>query len=89
MLWAGGRRSGVEVETRPRDGQELERRMTLKRRDGGVDSLILMLPDTRSNRAFVRDRAASLGVLFPGDASQATIDLGAGKLPEEDVLMVL
>ncbi len=37
-------------QTRPRDGQELERRMSLKRRDGSVDSLILVLPDTRSNR---------------------------------------
>jgi hypothetical protein len=63
--------------------------MTLKWRDGGVDSLILVLPDTRSNRAFVRDRAASLNALFPGDANAAIALLRAGDLPEEDVLMLL
>ena len=89
LLRAGRCRTGVEVETRPRDGQELERRMALKRRDGGVNFLILVLPDTRSNRALVRDRAASLSALFPGDASRAVAELGAGRLPEEDVMMLL
>ena len=47
-------RIGVEAETRARDEQELERRLSLKRRDGGVDHVILLLADTRSNRLFVR-----------------------------------
>ena len=47
-------RAGVEAETRPTDGQDLQRRLALKRRDGGVDEVILLLSDTRSNRLFLR-----------------------------------
>ena len=89
LLKARGRRTGVEIETRPRDGQELERRMSLKRRDGSVDSMILVLPDTRSNRAFVRDRTTSLRSLFPGDPKKALLDLRSGVLPNEDVLFLV
>ena len=35
-----------EGETRPTDIQELARRLALKKRDGGVDRLILVLKDT-------------------------------------------
>lgn len=87
LLRVGSLRTGVEIETRPRDGQDLERRMSLKRRDGGVDSMILVLPYTRSNRTFVRERDTSLRTLFPGDAKKALADLGSGVLPDEDVLL--
>jgi hypothetical protein len=50
-LW--GRRVGVEAEMRPTDVQALERKLTLKLRDGGVDRLVLVLADTRSNRHFL------------------------------------
>jgi hypothetical protein len=58
-------RGAVEAETRARDGQELERRLALKQRDGGVDFLILLLADTRANRQFVRERRISLAAMFP------------------------
>jgi transcriptional regulator with XRE-family HTH domain len=82
-------RAGVEAETRPRDGQELERRLAIKRRDGGVDRLILLLSDTRSNRALVRERSASLTVAFPTRAPDALAALQAGRLPDADTLILL
>lgn len=82
-------RAGVEAETRPRDGQELERRLALKRRDGGVQRLILLLADTRSNRALVRERSASLAAAFPVGMRDAFAALSAGRLPDGDALLLL
>ena len=53
---------GVEAETRLRDLQALQRRLALKRRDGGVDRLVLLVADTRSNRAIL---LAADGLPFP------------------------
>ena len=81
--------AGVEAETRPRDGQELERRLAIKRRDGGVDQLILLLSDTRSNRALVRERSASLAAAFPMRTRSVVAALQAGRLPDADALILL
>jgi len=43
-------RIGVEAETVMSDSQALERRLALKRRDGGVDHVILLVADTPRNR---------------------------------------
>jgi transcriptional regulator with XRE-family HTH domain len=43
-------RAGVEAETVINDTQALERRLYLKRRDGDVDHLILLVADTPRNR---------------------------------------
>lgn len=42
--------TGVEAETVVDDIQALERRVSLKERDGGVDHVILLVADTRRNR---------------------------------------
>jgi transcriptional regulator with XRE-family HTH domain len=41
----------VDAETRIRDVQALERRTSLKRRDTGTDRVILLIANTRANRA--------------------------------------
>lgn len=82
-------RVGVEAETRPRDGQELERRLALKRRDGGLDALILVLADTRSNRLLLRERAASLTASFPEPGRTALAALAAGRMIDGDAIMLL
>lgn len=41
----------VEAETVLTDSQAIERRLALKMRDGGFDHLVLLLADTRRNRA--------------------------------------
>jgi transcriptional regulator with XRE-family HTH domain len=43
-------RVGVEAETVIDDTQALDRRIALKRRDGGVDDVVLLVADTPRNR---------------------------------------
>jgi transcriptional regulator with XRE-family HTH domain len=82
-------RIGVEAETRVRDGQELERRLALKRRDGGVDRVILLLGDTRANRAFVVERAGSLKAGFPVEGRAALAALRRGLDPGGDAIVLV
>jgi len=60
-----GRRAGCEAETRLSDIQALERRLALKLRDGGVDVLIVVVANTRSNRAVLEAHRADLRTLLP------------------------
>lgn len=64
-------RIGIEAETRARDAQELQRRLSAKRRDGGVDHVILLLSDTRHNRAFLRAAGPGFRADFPVDGRTA------------------
>lgn len=64
----------VEAETRPRDVQALRRRISLKQRDAGVAAVILLLADTRHNRALVRDYGDTLRPDFP-IPGKATLEL--------------
>ena len=71
-------RGGIEAETQPVDVQALERKLALKERDGAVDWMILLLADTRHNRAFLRGPGAALLARFPLDGRRAIELLGAG-----------
>jgi transcriptional regulator with XRE-family HTH domain len=81
MAWLPDRRYGVEVETRPSDAQALMRRLQLKRRDGGVDGVLLVLPDTRTARAFVRAAEPTLREFFPIPGRRALELIRAGADP--------
>jgi transcriptional regulator with XRE-family HTH domain len=83
------RRCAVEAETRPTDAQALDRKVALKIRDGGADLCILLLADTRHNRAFVHGPAASLRVRFPLRGGRALELLAAGADPGENALILL
>jgi hypothetical protein len=50
----------VDAETRIRDIQALGRRTALKRRDTGTDRVVLLIADTRSNRAILGSVGGSL-----------------------------
>ena len=50
MTGASNWRIGVEAETVVDDTQALDRKLAMKRRDGLVDHLILLVADTRRNR---------------------------------------
>ncbi len=52
---------GVEAETRMRDMQRLVRHVHQRERDGGVDSIILLLAATRTNRELVDELRVALG----------------------------
>jgi transcriptional regulator with XRE-family HTH domain len=81
-------RWGVEVETRPTDEQALTRKLALKRRDGRVDRLIVVLPDTRHNRAFLR-AAVGLRASFPVGGRRAMELLRAGVDPGGDAIVLI
>lgn len=78
---------GVEGETRPTDMQELQRRLALKKRDGGVDRLIVVLADTAWCRRLVRlnDVEAS----FPVPGRIALKALAKGRDPGGDAVILI
>ena len=50
MTGREGWRAGIEAETVIDDTQALDRKIALKRRDGGADLVILVVADTPRNR---------------------------------------
>ncbi|HXI81713.1 MAG TPA: helix-turn-helix domain-containing protein [Verrucomicrobiae bacterium] len=58
-----GWRIGVEAETVLDDLQALERRLALKRRDGDVDHVVLLVADTRRNRRALAGAPAAVADL--------------------------
>jgi transcriptional regulator with XRE-family HTH domain len=89
VLVAEGRSMGVEAETRPRDVQALERRLALKMRDSEMDSVILLLGATRSNRLLVRTHGDALAEAFPVPGARAVALLGAGLHPGGSSIVLL
>jgi transcriptional regulator with XRE-family HTH domain len=65
LLQVGGIRVGVVAETRIRDLQALLRREHRKQADGGIDHLLLLVADTRHNRAALAEAGALIGEAFP------------------------
>jgi transcriptional regulator with XRE-family HTH domain len=82
-------RAGVEEETRIRDVQALDRRMALKERDGGMDRLILVVLDSRSNRSALGSAKAILRARFPIRGARALDLLGAAVDPGDNAFIVL
>jgi hypothetical protein len=82
-------RAAVEAETRVRDLQALERRLSLKERDGGLDRLILLVLDTPTNRSVLRAHAESLAARFPVPGGRALELLGAAVDPGGNALILL
>ena len=82
-------RIGVEAETRVIDAQAIARKMSLKRRDGGVDSVVLVLAATATNRA----NAPALVSAFDGqshvDARTILEALGRGANPGGSGIVIL
>jgi transcriptional regulator with XRE-family HTH domain len=72
----------VEAETRPRDVQALQRRMALKLRDSrGVTGMILLLADTRHNRALVQENGEAIKAQLPIDSDTMLAALASGRDP--------
>jgi transcriptional regulator with XRE-family HTH domain len=89
LISGTGWRYGVEVESLPRDAQALVRRLHLKERDGDVDGVILVLPDTRRVRTFRNDAAAELGPAFPVAGLAALRRLSAGEDPRGSAVILI
>ena len=82
-------RIGIEAETRLSDVQALDRRLALKERDGGMDRLMLLVLDSRSNRDVIRSHGEILAVRFPVRGARALELLGAGVDPGGNALILL
>jgi transcriptional regulator with XRE-family HTH domain len=89
LIGLAGIRIGVEAETRVRDAQELQRRLSAKRRDGGVDHVILLLSDTRHNRAFLRAAGPGFRADFPVDGRAALRRLATASDPGGSAIILL
>jgi transcriptional regulator with XRE-family HTH domain len=79
---------GIEAETVLDDLQAVERRLSLKRRDGGTDHQILLVADTRRNR---RALAAGFSAFarLSGDSRTVLAALAAGHNPALSAVVVL
>lgn len=79
----------VEAETRLTDLQAMERRLALKRRDGGIDQLIIVVADTRANRDVLRSARPGLRLDYPLDTEAIETSLAAGRLPSAGGIALL
>lgn len=82
-------RIGVEAETRLRDVQALDRRLGLKERDGDMDRLVLLVLDSRGNRAVLREHGHIFAPRFPVAGARALELLGAGVDPGGNALILM
>ena len=80
---------GVEAETRPRDLQATLRTLALKKRDGRVDRVALLLASTAHNEALVREHIVSLRQQFPLGTRAFLAAVAAGRDPGADALVLL
>jgi hypothetical protein len=78
---------GIEAETRPTDMQELQRRLALKKRDGGVDRLILLLADTEWCRRLIRLNDLDAALPVPGKVALRA--LAEGRDPGGDAAILI
>lgn len=78
----------VEAETHLDDIQALERGIAGKQRDLGVERVILLVADTRHNRA-VLARVAELRRRFPIGPRACLASLAIGRDPGGDALVIL
>lgn len=88
VLSVGAAQMGLEAETRLTDAQAVERRIALKCRDSQISTAILLLADTRLNRATARTCEASLRSSFPIPGRDALRALGSGELPTGSALVL-
>ena len=78
----------IEAETHLGDIQALERKVSAKVRDLGIDRVVLLVADTRHNRAVTRTHP-ELARRFPLDTRSVLAALGTGRLPDRDGLLIL
>ena len=88
MLFGHGKRTGVEVEMRIHDGQELERRLGLKRRDDAVDFLLVVVADTTHNRRVLGENATLFAPLPRLRAGSVLRAVRAGQHPPSGVVLL-
>jgi transcriptional regulator with XRE-family HTH domain len=79
----------IEAEVRLSDLQALQRRIALKRRDGGVELLILLVADTHGNRRVLAAHREALRTSFPIDTRAVLASLRVGEPPTAPGIVVM
>jgi transcriptional regulator with XRE-family HTH domain len=79
----------VEAETRLADLQALDRKLAIKQRDGLIDLLVLLVADTRHNRAVLRTGQEALSGRLPIDPGTILTALIEGREPPGSGILVL
>lgn len=80
---------GVDAETRIRDLQAIDRRVTLKLRDSGLDRAVILVSDTRANRAALASAGSGIAANYPIRGRAALAALRAGRDPGGNSIIVL
>lgn len=80
---------GFEAETRLGDLQAVERKALLKQRDGHLDRIVLLIADSRGNRAVLDQHRENLRGSFPLDTRAILAAIAAGRLPSGNGVVVL
>ncbi|HEY4633549.1 MAG TPA: helix-turn-helix transcriptional regulator [Candidatus Limnocylindrales bacterium] len=78
-----------EAETRLGDMQDVGRKLELKRRDGRVEILVLVVADTRHNRVVLAAHRKALRGAFPLDSREIRAALAAGRAPRASGILVV
>lgn len=89
VLRRDGVRIGLEVITRLVDAQAQVRAAALKQQAAGIDRMLLVLANTRHNRAAVASAAASLAPAFPISTRGALAALRAGVAPDQNAVLLV
>jgi len=79
----------VEAETRFRDAQSVQRRVALKKRDGGIDRVVLLISDTKANRLALAAAREDLRGQFPLDSRAILAAIRAGRARDADGIVLL
>jgi transcriptional regulator with XRE-family HTH domain len=89
MAIGDGWRMPIEAESRFTDGQALQRRLAIKMRDGGVERLVLLVADTRANRAALMGAGEGLQQMFPLKQGVLLAALRSGTDPGGSGIVIL
>jgi transcriptional regulator with XRE-family HTH domain len=80
---------GVEAETRLSDLQAVARKAMLKKRDARLDRIVLLIAESRANRAVLTLHREDLRATFPLDTRPVMAALSQGRPPAADGIVVL
>jgi transcriptional regulator with XRE-family HTH domain len=88
MIFGVDCRSAAELEVRISDGQALERRVNLKRRDDPTDRFLLLVADTRRNRRVLSEHPGLFPDLPRVRLSRVIAALEAGQHPPSGLVLI-
>jgi len=86
-LTGGGSSIGLEAITRSTDAQAQIRAAILKQEAAKLDRVLLILADTRHNRAAFLEAAPSLEGAFPASTREVLAALRTGQLPPHNGIL--